>query len=327
MSRRNRNSLPCLEFRESLAEFGASPENIDAVCSPESVPVDGGRVLQPYAMVRSQLSDIEKQGAVFFVPGFGENPISNAPFAITLAKQGFDVVLPGHSQRVKGQKPTNMGSTITARAVYYHDLLDKLGVGDEALDFVTHSLGSLILQDMAIEAQITKRAYLEGASVALVAPAGMSDKDNIFKLGWRTQQNMRMEMGREVQGFSDLTGEVTDSRNNYIKQQKIRAVREVWELSRGRLSPDPLIAAGVGRVGIFGHASDAIFPDRHLEDGVQRFAAAAEAGFLEEASYLCPISFTPDRTGVLRTRTSATHNDEQANPERVAPGVIDFLLA
>ncbi len=296
------------EFVNNLHQHGATEQHMDALRQPNIVYLENGNNTGiEYSLFEGQEDSskpTEVKETIFYVPGFSENPISNAPLAVTLAQAGFDVVLPGYYDGPIIKNAAGKQDALLTRATYYHAILDKISGRTGTVHFVTHSMGSLVVQKMAESGD----PVFEGAQVAMLAPSGISSKESMLKMTLRNVRNMKTEKSRGPQQFNDEARDMEQSCFKYMRASMRRTIREVWELSRkSGFNPEPFKQAGVARIALIGYANDALYPDSHIQEAFHQLVAAGI-----DTTYVTPIK-------VGLSHDTATHNDEQSNPARVAP--------
>lgn len=300
------------QYAENLAALGATPQHIHALNNPKQMPF-GEKHSAPYTYL-ARNEDAPDLGTVFYVPGFTETPVSDAPFGVTLANHGFDVVLPGNYTGKVLRGPDGRKDALHTRAQSYNAII-KAFVIDEKVKVVSHSMGSLVAQNMIQQATAEGHGAFRGTNVVMLAPSGISDSDSLVKLGMRNGANLKIEKKREPQEFNDDTHEAAESCAKTMTTNPLRSLREMRELVR-KSGFDARIFAegGIANVALVGYAADPLYTDAHIIDA---FHALNEAGV--PTTYATPLDLRKDRR-------SATHNDEQANPSRVAPLAIHSLM-
>jgi esterase/lipase len=291
-------------FEANLRSFGASEDHLQALAGPETHRVDG------FALPYSKLtSPVQTDRAVFYVPGFSENPVSNAPFGVALANSGYDVILPGHPKVKK-----SAGSILQSRAHLYEDLMSSLRPDYDQIDVVTHSMGNLVLQHMIGKDLAAGKNSFQDATVVMLAPSGLSAQESVLKLGLRNAKNMKMERSRPPQEFSDDGKDMEKSCFDFMLKNPRQVIKEVRELANPRsFDPNVFVQAGVSRIALVGYANDPLYSDDQIARG---YTALTESGV--DARYVTPIKLDI-------AHTSATHNDEQSNPSRVLPTVLHYI--
>lgn len=299
------------QLAEILTALGATEQHIHSLNNPQGISF-GEDQRVPYVWLNGVNGAFKP--TIFYVPGFTENPISNAPLGVTLANQGFNVILPGNYSGPVERNAAGRKDALHTRAKAYSAIVKATRVFDR-VQFVTHSMGSLVAQNMAAQATSEDHNVFEGASVVMLAPSGISDSDSVFQLSQRNTANLKQEKKREPQEFNDDTKESEKACLRTLTTNPLRSLREMRELvRRGGFDPRIFAEAGVASVALVGYANDPLYTDAHIVGAYHDLNAVDVP-----TTYVTPLVPGMDRM-------SATHNDEQANPSRVAPVVRHLLM-
>lgn len=251
---------------------------------------------------------------ILYVPGFTEGIVAKAPFGLAMAEHGHDIIIPDQN---RDAKPERKDAT-EEQATNYLAIIEAEGLQHSSVNIVAHSYGALIFAKMAQLAKQRGWSCFDEARVALVAPSGQYEDENLVKLGARFARMLISEVGSD-KAFPDETGLQMKAGQGIIKSNPVRAAQEVRSLNREMVSYEGLSQL-VGKIGIFGYRDDKLYGHKQLQDGAQK---AMEFG----GSYAVPINYELDENGeaVRINSAPATHNDEQFNPSRVAGAVSQFF--
>ncbi|MDQ2973280.1 MAG: alpha/beta hydrolase [bacterium] len=277
---------------------------------------------------------------VIYIPGFTEGIIAKAPFGIALAELGEHVIIPDQNRAEK----VTVNNASAAQARNYLAIIEANGWQNQTVNFAAHSLGGIIVTEMAAEAKRRGWTCFDEARIAMLAPAGHDDR-GLVSLASRFAKLMLSERGTDKE-LSDETGLMMKAGTANFMESPVRTLKEVLNLNKTEIRYEKLddkhpgLIDFVGKVIIFGYTHDAMFPAKKI-DRIAKKAMQAGAG------YATPVAFGPvvDENGsqIIETylnpssgrlsefkaavinRNPSTHNDEQFNPRRVAGAVSQFF--
>lgn len=273
------------------------------------LPEDPGQAIA-YARVNRGGSE----RPVVYIPGFTEGIIAKAPFAADLAGRDYDVILPDQNRHgILVNDSAGSKDATYSQAMNMLSVLDAEGI--EEADFVTHSYGSLVLDEMARQAQVMGRRHFAGSKMILLAPAGFNEQESLPRLAGRFGRSFIAE-SRTTKDFPDDGDMFKEGLRNAFANPS-RTAREVLELSRRLV--DYKYLASLGQVAVVSYAEDRLYPYSVIE---KRMVSAIKSGVSWSSPVSCAIDGRPHRSG-----RDASHNDEQFNPGRVAGAVAALLAA
>ncbi len=376
---------PLLEshYVDALQRVGFSSDHIAEAQTTREVPLSYGNDLKlTYSRVNEMGGDL-----TFYIPGFTEGRVAKTPTALALAEvgedgsPGLDVVY--IDQQRKGIAPlsgedapidprskftgwmrnrfemlrdklTNSDrqketpkSALRAQALGLLAVVEAEAQPDQRLNFVTHSMGSLVIQDAVRVAQEQDLPYFDDANIVLLTPAGLYERESLPRIAARLGKSLLLE------NFSRK--EFEDPKMAMLKagmKNLFANIRKSWAEARAagseRLDIKALLSQGIGSLAVVSYGGDAAYSYRHHES-----ITAAEDG---RVAWLTPIStdlikerrvkaealmagrnytdvqreaflnsyMKPKKKDVVR---GATHNDEQFNPRRVGGAVKQYLAS
>lgn len=278
----------------------------------------------PYLYLGAQNDEQKKK--IFYVPGFSEGPEGKAPFGIEMAKRGYQVLIPGQNRQAVLEDATNKLNASYTQALDYLAVIEHEGLMHESLDVVTHSYGTMVFEHMVRVAEERGWTCFDEAKVAMLAPAGTNDKENMAKLGWRFGRSMLSEVA-SGKDFPDPDGTMMKASIKNLAANIPRTAREMFHLFREKVDYEYLAKESkLGRMAIFSFAKDRLYPFRAQKKILQKIG---ELGIGVSA----PVSYQQDnrrfrlfnRAKKIRGGDGATHNDDSFNPGRVAGAVDQFL--
>lgn len=223
------------------------------------------------------------------------------------------MVLPDqHREGIIKNPKTGKRDATYNQAVNYLAVIEAEGI--ESADFVTHSYGSLILDEMFRIAEEKGLKIFEDSKVAMLAPAGFNETENIASLGFRFVKSLSTEPKKGSKHFPDQPAMMKAGMGNFMANIP-RTGLEAWELTKRDVGYFQMVRKlGRGSIFLFPYAADVLMPQEKLYSGMEK---AVEGGV--PASM--PIG--PEYDG--KQAFDATHNDEQFNPPRVASAVAQVF--
>lgn len=306
-----------------LAELALGNRQAPLRHDRSSLPNRKGESL-PYIYLGEQNDSQKKK--VFYVPGFSEGPEGKAPFGIEMAKRGYHVLIPGQNRQAVLEDATNKLNASYTQALDYLAVIEHEGLMYKSLDVVTHSYGTMVFEHMVRVAEERGWTCFDEAKVAMLAPAGTNDKENMVKLGWRFVRSMLSEVA-SGKDFPDPDGTMMKASIKNLAANIPRTAREMFHLFREKVDYEYLAKESkLGRMAVFSFAKDRLYPFRVQKKMLQKIG---ELGI----GVATPVSYQEDkrrfklfnRTKKIRGGDGATHNDDSFNPGRAAGAVDQFL--
>lgn len=269
----------------------------------------------------------ENETAVFYVPGFTEGVIAKAPLGISLAEAGRSVIMPEQNRKGTLRGHDGKKNATYTQAIHALSIIEQEGLTDSTVDFVTHSYGSIVLDEMVREAERRGWSCFNGSKVAMLAPAGLR-KEKQLSYTKRFLQDI-LSTGsseKEIEDYAFKYGVKNLLRN------PVRSIREVFEMRRTKLDIAQMKRlGGLASVGVLSHAEDKIFPSSvsetvSFDDTV---AGSSIAEYINQGaidSWSVPVDMAAVEDGRFTYGGEhAEHNDEQFFPRRSARAIIDLL--
>lgn len=294
----------------------------------------------------SVIGELSEKRPIILVPGFTIGKLVQRDFANVLHNESDRQVIfadqPSFSRKSSVTQPV-----IDRHAEALLAIIEAEGLTDRPLDFITHSMGSLIFTRAAEMAEEKNLACFDedfgtesGSRVIFIAPAGSNPDENIIKLGTRFSKFMLdgRPLGKEL----DPTGDWMKAGLKNFKKSPLKTAQEIFQLKKSGT-----IYKRLGRLGIkpalIGYPSDSLMP----------FNGSANTVMSEEAGiegYSMPIDYTSlnldgitDKPSLkkfkevtqlekqkaakvwARHQAGAGHNDLLFNPYRTAAAVLSLL--
>jgi len=317
-------------YHQRLVEFADQSDGVNVVdqlndryFAPSSTQSDE---IIPYVRV----GEPSAQRPVLYVPGFTEGIEAKAPFAIEMARQGAEMILPDQNRkRILKHAVTGGADATHSQAQNYLDVLRAEGLHKQSgsVDIVAHSYGSLIFDEMHRIATDENLPCFKDARVVLLAPAGTNTKENFATLTGRFLHGVVTEnFTGKVKDFPDENGDALKAGMAIVRANVPRAIRETFELAARRVDYARLMRSEIGQLAVLSYAEDDVFPARLAQAAIETMFADRGADAVD-VSWATPISLQPDRKNpdAIRGGRDASHNDEHFNPARVVGAVMQVL--
>ena len=218
-------------------------------------------------------------------PGWGATIESFKPGLKVLTEKGRRVIsldqprkggaIPeSHNQEVedwykaKGKKYPNWSSEELRKANTILGLLDQKKL--DKVDVIAHSEGAI---NVCIAAMLHPEKFT-GRSIILYSPAGVIGKDNILRLQKgagdnksRTETVSHIPVTEEETEYLKSTAHITP---DYIKENPIRAVKEIWAISQANIEEMLRYLREKGiKIVIIGAVDDTMFPMNKMQKNVK----------------------------------------------------------
>lgn len=298
-----------VEYGDDIAGQFVNPAN------REAIPLEA-QPGQTVSLLEVQ-SDVSAPGErkLFFVPGFGEDVINKASFAAGLALEGVELSMPGQNRKgVLKNEAGKRDATYTQARNYLTAL--EAAAGDEPVNIVTHSYGSLVLDEMI--RQDPER--FKGVNVVMLAPSGSIEDQGLLSLGMQWLRMLRSEMDpKRRMEFPDKKGYTGRASLRTLLKNPMRTFLEVKDLHKRKVDY-ARIAKAVGSLTVLTYGRDAMYPEDEMSPTL---TAAVEAGY---TAWATPVALDKVLSGEMtRGDDGAVHDDEQYNPSRVARAVRQIL--
>lgn len=321
-----------LEYSKSLrAEFGPNSEHVDmALYYRDEAPIIGYENNSvEYVHFKAEV-DPEAEATtppVFYVPGFTEGVVAKAPLGISLTEGGRSVIMPEQNRKgILRDRDGKKNATYT-QAMQALSIIEQEGLTDETVDFVTHSYGSVVLEEMVNEAEHRGWTCFEDSKVAMLAPAGLRHE----KLPSYAKRFLH-----DISSTGSSEKDIEDHAFKYGVKNFLRniprTIREVLEMRRTKIDVAQMKKlGGIASVHVLSHAEDKIFSSSVDAETDYRDAVVGSSieGYITDESidgWSAPVDFDAVAEGRMSYGGEhAEHNDEQFFPRRSARAILQLL--
>lgn len=267
----------------------------------------------------------ENTKPIVFVNGFLAGIVANAPFGADMASRGYDFILPDASRGGLLANANGFPDATYTQAAAIAAILEKEELTSTPLDVVTHSMGSLVFQDLLGIAEGRGWTCFSNAAVAMLAAAGVKQPESLPRFVIRWLKLFRA--GGKLEKFADSywrhEKEMFAAGQANLKANWRRALRDGYETATGELRVDRLLSQGVGRLALVTFAEDVLYSGDVLEESLQRIILTRDD---DRITAFTPFSLKSHEAGI-RGGKGADHSDQQFNPRRVGAAVTRFLAA
>lgn len=173
----------------------------------------------------------ENKPAIFLIPGF---PLGNTQldgFAAKLNKLGNRTVYSPGEMELKGRKAV---PTLEKEALLYLSMIEREGRQDKPLQFVTHSYGMAVFEEMAkiAEDRGWKCFKHEDSKAVAVAPVGTSTKNKVFEVVKAAPVIEFLKLARRFGHFfllAQSSGKVFDPDKKLLAENTHNVVKHLWK--------------------------------------------------------------------------------------------------
>lgn len=208
----------------------------------EEIEINGEKLAVDYRVI--SIGEKEREGAdpVILLQGFGSGWEGIAEFGFSLAAEGRKVImlsLPGHGNSDDPSKEYYETDNFDNEAEAVKKLIEKLPEEkDQKFHLIGHSMGSEILASLA-----EKNPELV-ASLVLLAPAGVKEKESLWSLGPRfgldgvkstLEYMVRMKFSGEKDYQDELKKYIPKAKSPFAKDRLAQRMSEAKKLKRGGL--------------------------------------------------------------------------------------------
>lgn len=267
---------------------------------------------------------------VIYVPGFGEGITNKVPFAVELAAQGCDVILPGQSR--SGLVPARPGknAAIVTQAKNIIAVATHAGVL-ESFDMVAHSFGGLVAEEVVAQLQEMGIKTAE-MNVVLLASAGVAREKSYRNILGRWLRFIGSEWGPDNKEVPDRTGEMGKASLRNLVAYPPQTAAEARALRHERINIRGLCNK-VGRVVLACYKDDKMYPAEQAWSSIELVSGDAalevpenEENYINNLYVITPVAFgNPNLGEKVGRKPGAVHDDEQFNPKRVVRSILSFL--
>lgn len=292
----------------------------------KTVDYDGGTV--DYSVVGTD----GEHNPVVIVPGFTIGRLVQRNFASTLSREGS-------RQVIFSEQPdfTDKALPLDNHAEALLAILQNEGLSYRPVDFVTHSMGSLIF---ARAAELAKERGLSafdkdgGSRAVFIAPAGSNAKENLIYLGGRFANFMAK--ARPYDKELDPTGDwMKEGASNFLRH-KSKTAKEVLALSKKEKIYQRLGSLGI-KPFIIGYSNDSLFPHSTFESTVNKHGETIEGyavpvdtlgvGAKDFAEFMAKTGLQGKdaKRAWAHHYRNAGHNDLLFHPERTVNAILPIL--
>lgn len=282
-----------------------------------------------------------EKNPVIIVPGFTVGRLVQRNFASVLHEQGQRQVI--FSEQPDFSYMPSMKPVIDRHAEALLAIVKAEELEMRAVDFVTHSFGSMIFVRAAELAKARGLKSFEaekGSHAIFVSPAGSSSEENIVRLGGRFATFMinGTPLGKEL----DPTGEWMKAGTKNFVKRPIKTVREIAVLRKKEAIYKKLGVMGIKPVLIGYHSDDlmpfsiseSVFMDEDFAGG--GYSVPVDTASKPLASNISELSLKKytevsglDKKEAAKTwarhHLGAGHNDLLFNPERTVRAILPVL--
>jgi hypothetical protein len=292
------------QYRTALYEQYPEPI-IDEICAAEGTLRIG--------------KQLPGERPLLFVPGFTEGFVAEAPFIADIASRNINVMMA--DQDIKGVR---RGGAIRTQAMHSFSMVIASGVS--RVDVFTHSMGSLVAEDMIriADEEMGGDSPFVGAKVIMGAPAATNNHESLPSLGARFGKSMLLTEGKTTKDFPDTTKEMYKANQYNLLANPLRSAREIWALAHDTIDYPSLLKRNLALLAVLNYAEDDVFPHRVTESTMD-WAMTMQSSGDTPLIYVTPISHQRLADGSLRMGRDASHNDQQFNPARVGAAVAQIL--
>lgn len=296
---------------------------------------EGGKV--DYSVV----GEITDHNPVVLVPGFTVGRLVQRDFANTLHEEGDRQVI--FSEQPNFSWKPSMKPVVDRHAEALLAIIEKEGLGNQPVDFVTHSFGSIIFTraaELAKERSLNCFDSVSGSRAVFIAAAGTNEKEDIVKLSHRFAKFMvnGMPYGKEL----DPTGDwMKAGTKNFIKRP-LKTAKEVNILRKkeniytklGQMSIKPSFIGFNGDDLMPFSSSESVIMNEELDLGGYSVPINLESRPLAEATKDLDFKEFMSLTGLdkkesvkewARHHVGAGHNDLLFNPHRTVNAILPIL--
>ncbi len=207
----------------------------------EEIEINGERLCVDYRVISIGEKERKDANPVILMTGFGSGWEGIAELGFSLAAEGRKVILlslPGYGNSEDPGKKYYGTDNFDNEAEAIRKLLEKLPEEKgQKFHLVGHSMGSEILASLA-----EKNPELV-ASLVLLAPAGVKDKESLWSLGPRfgldgvkstLEYMVRMKFSGETDYQDQLKKYISETKSPFAKDRLAQRMSEVRRLKKGR---------------------------------------------------------------------------------------------
>lgn len=289
----------------------------------------------------SVIGEPTKHNPVVLVPGFTISRLVQRDFAQALQVEGDRQVI--FSEQPDFSYKPSMKKVIDRHAEALLAVLREENLQDQPVDFIAHSMGSIIFTraaEMAKERGLLSFGSGTGSHAIFISPAGTNDAENVFRLGKRFVKFMKngAPLGKELDPDGAWMKEGT---KNFIKRP-IKTAKEIAILSKKEAIYKRLGELGI-RPALIGYPSDdlmsfttseSVVMSEDFKGGGYSVPIDTEYEILESAELGTDFKKYKEATGLDKEQATkswarhvlgAGHNDLLFNPERTVRAVLPIL--
>lgn len=317
------------EYAQALkAAYGSESPHVQVILNHrDKAPIIGseGNSVE-YVHLRAEVEE-DQSAPIFYVPGFTEGVVAKAPLCISLAEGGRSAILPEQSRKgILRDTELKKNATYT-QAIHALSIIEQEELTHETVDFVTHSYGSVVLEQMVHEAARRGWTCFEGSKVAMLAPAGLRHE----KL-----PSFARRFFHDIISTGSSEKQIDDHAFKYgvknLLLNPMRSIREVLEMRRSKIDVAMMKSIGqIASVGVLSHAEDKIFSSSVDTETPYDTTVVGSSikDYLENESidtWSVPVDIDSVIEGSLTYGGEhAEHNDEQFYPRRSARAILELL--
>lgn len=206
------------------------------------VEINGEKISIDYRVISVESLENKNGDAVILLPGFGSGWEGISELGFSLACEGRKIILPslpGYGNSENPSKNYYETDNFDNEAEVINQLLDHISLKKgEKVHLVGHSMASEIL------AAFAKKYPEKAASLVLLNPAGVEEKESAYLLGSkfalagiqdRAEFNLRMAFSGEKDYEKEMWKHIPKTENPFSKNRLSQRMFEAKKLSKGHL--------------------------------------------------------------------------------------------
>jgi len=205
------------------------------------VEVNGEKLKIDYRVISVESLENKNGDSVVLLPGFGSGWEGISELGFSLACEGRKIILPSLPGYGNSDNPSEnyyKTSSFDNEAEVINQLLEKIGMQEDKVHLVGHSMGSEIVATFA------EKYPDKVSSLVLLNPAGIKDKENKFGLGGsfigsgiRTsvEYSIRSAFSGEKDYEKEILKYIPKTQSPFAKSRVPQRLSEASRLSEGHL--------------------------------------------------------------------------------------------
>lgn len=206
------------------------------------VEINGEKISVDYRVISVESQENKKGDAVIVLPGFGSGWEGISELGFSLACEGRKVImpsLPGYGNSDNPSENYYKTDNFSNEAEVISQLISKIELKEgEKVHLIGHSMGSEIM------ASVAERYPDKVASLVLLNPAGVEDRENKLLMGAKflgsgmatsVEYNIRSAFSGEKDYENELKKYIPKTQSPFAKERVTQRLSEVDRLSEGHL--------------------------------------------------------------------------------------------